>query len=120
MMAQIKKYGYRLDRNLPDIIWLNDHISPELSNYETFNPKGYWKKHTHGGAKHWLATKKRFVALTGDNRKFDAIDMITGNGWYIITTIKVVIGTGNVTSEFETTIIIDDDLMALQFKLAVL
>jgi hypothetical protein len=119
-MAHIKKYGYRFDRNIPDIDWLNEHIGPQLSKYDTFNPKGYWKKNSVGVAKYWLSTKKRFRALTGDTRKFDAIDLVTGDGWYVITTINVVSEKGGGdTSRFETTVIIDDELLALQYKLAV-
>jgi hypothetical protein len=119
-MTHIKKYGYQFNRNIPEIDWLNEYIGPQLSKYDTFNPKGYWKKHVVGGSKYWLSVKKRFRALTGDTRKFDAIDIVTGDGWYVITTIHVKFENRGDTSMFETTIMIDDDLLALQFKLAVL
>ncbi len=108
---------------LTDILdWLSDNVGEMIHSREAYNPLGLWGNEKWAIAKHWGQNLIDASALLGDLGYMDGIDLYSGLGWTILQTKEAKLDSNCVsrTTEFKTTIIIDDDLLAIQFKLSVL
>jgi hypothetical protein len=107
-----------------DIIlnWLCDNVGEVIHTREAYNPAGYWGDEPWANVEHWAQNLADGSALRGDLGHMDGIDLCGGTGWTIIQTKQVKLDSNGMsrTTEFKTTIIIDDELLAIQFKLSVL
>jgi hypothetical protein len=121
-MTIIKLDGFLFDTLFTITDWLSDNVGEVIHIREAYNPCGNWGGEAFAHHLHWAQNLADANALLGDLSYMDGIDLYGGLGWTILQTKQLKLDSNGITrtTEFKTTIIIDDNLLALQFKLAVL
>jgi hypothetical protein len=88
--------------------WLQEHIGDIDRTVKATSDKGRWVGFPWHRPALWKESILAYQELTGDIRELDAITIWYGSGWTVLVT------------EYETIFLIDNDALAVQFKLAVL
>jgi hypothetical protein len=101
------------------IDWLIENIGPEHGGRSGFRPEGIYIKDFWSTIDDWAILGTEFSNLTNNHQSHDSIQGIYGTGWKFILT-SCYQRAGYRQAEYQFFIIIDDDMDALQFKLAML
>jgi hypothetical protein len=103
-------------------IWLRNNLGPDISKSDGIRPESIYIERCWSDRDEWSKLVTTYRALTGDHDLCDSITIDYGIGWSLISTTcySVASKAGVNKAEYKYFVVIDDDTIAVQFKLSVM
>jgi hypothetical protein len=94
--------------------WLQTNVGALISREKSQDPNGRWHDQFWADCSNWDTVKAEYLELTDDHYPYDGIEIAKGEGWCILS------ASGWQLDADSAVFLLDDELLAVQFKLAVL
>jgi hypothetical protein len=117
-MYQIKFVRHKVAEDfslLPrSLEWLETNVGDLINREHSCDPKGRWHDQFWANCKNWDTVHTEYLELTNDHYPYDGIEIIKGEGWCILRAEGWQLDASSIV------FFLEDELLAIAFKLAVL
>jgi len=101
--------------------WFIEYCPDPYFKEKAIRPNSYFPSGRWSTEAHWNTTKNFMHEITGDGREYDCIFMTIGTGWAWVAVIEYTMEYNlNTEAIYKHIFRIDDETLAIQFKLAVM
>jgi hypothetical protein len=103
-------------------LWLEANVGSTIDNIAKIRPNSSYVNTIWSPVYEWQDLSTEFKKITGDLTLKDRISITYGAGWTMATSFayEQSFKTGSMPGDSELWIVIDDDALAVQFKLVVM
>jgi hypothetical protein len=100
--------------------WLVANVGEEIEVLREWKTCDYWRDQAwaRNQMNDWDHVQARYIDLTGDLTVYDEIELVKGDGWWLITTVQSTLYARSAVHVY--TVLLYDVTTAIQFKLSVL